>query len=414
MRLGDVGNAAAAEFGKPLDGVRVLALEQMQALPFATQLMARLGAEIVKVESPKGGDSGRTGLPAFTDAHGEKVGATFSRNNLNKRSITVDLKSPRGRELVLALAPRFDVFAQNFKAGAMARLGLGYDDVAAVHPGCVYVSISGFGTSAPSPYDGWPAYAAIVEAMCGLYDFTFADAQPPVPSPMGGLGDIGTALFAVIGVLAALRHREATGLGQHVDVAMLDAMVSMGDVVPNLWSLGVERGGARSNIILDSFRASDGWFVVQVVREHQFERLAGLVGHPEWVGDPRFATRHGWAANLDSVIRPAIEKWAASLSRVDACAALSDSGIAAGPCFQPAEVVRDPHVVAHDMLVEHPRSDGVDQPVLIPGNPIKLSRVAEGPETPLPGLGEHTDEVLSSELGLSTDDIAALRADGVL
>jgi formyl-CoA transferase len=414
MRLGEVGNAAAAGFGKPLDGVRILALEQMQALPFATQLMARLGAEVVKVESPKGGDSGRTGLPAFTDAHGQQVGATFSRNNLNKRSITVDLKSPRGRELVLALAPRFDVFAQNFKAGAMSRLGLGYDDVAAVHPGCVYVSISGFGTSAPSPYDGWPAYAAIVEAMCGLYDFTFADTQPPVPSPMGGLGDIGTALFAVIGVLAALRHREATGLGQHVDVAMLDAMVSMGDVVPNLWSLGVDRGGARSNIILDSFRACDGWFVVQVVREHQFERLAGLVGHPEWVGDSRFATRHGWAANLEAVIRPALEKWASAMTRVDACAALSDAGIAAGPCFQPAEVVRDPHVSAHDMLVEHPRADGVDQPVLIPGNPIKPSRVAQGPETPLPGLGEHTDEVLSSELGLSAGELASLHADGVV
>jgi len=195
---------------------------------------------------------------------------------------------------------------------------------------------------------------------------------------------------------------------------MLDAMVSMGDVVPNLWSLGVERGGARSNIILDSFRAADGWFVVQVVREHQFERLASLVGHDEWLSDPRFATRHGWAAHLDAVIRPAIEKWASSMTRVDACAALSDAGIAAGPCFQPAEVVRDPHVLAHDMLVEHPRHDGVDQPVLIPGNPIKMSRVAEGPETALPGLGEHTDAVLASELGLSDHELSSLHADGVI
>lgn len=414
MRLGDVANADAIPNGKPLHGVRVLALEQMQALPFGTQLLARLGAEVVKVESPTGGDSGRAGLPAFTGADGRQVGATFSRNNLNKRSVTVDLKSPRGRDLVLALAPRFDVFAQNFKAGAMTRLGLGYDDVAAVHPGCVYVSISGFGTTAPSPYDEWPAYAAIVEAMCGLYDFTFADAQPPVPSPMGGLGDIGTALFAVIGVLAALRHRDATGLGQHVDVAMLDAMVSMGDIVPNLWSLGMERGGGRSNLILDSFRAADGWFVVQVVREHQFERLATMVEHPEWLDDTRFATRHGWAEHLDTVIRPAIEKWAAAMTRLEACAAMSDAGIAAGPCFRPDEVVRDPHVTAHGMLVEHPRYDDVDQPVLIPGNPIKMSRVAEGPETPLPGLGEHTDEVLSTELGLSDAELASLRANGVI
>ena len=414
MRLGDVANPDALPFGKPLDGVRVLALEQMQALPFATQLLARLGAEVVKVESPNGGDSGRAGLPAYGDPEGRQVGATFSRNNLNKRSVTIDLKSPRGRDLVLSMAPRFDVVAQNFKSGAMARLGLGYDDVAAVHPGCIYVSVSGFGSSQPSPYDGWPAYAAIVEAMCGLYDFTFADTQPPVPSPMGALGDTATALFALVGVLAALRHRERTGLGQHVDVAMLDAMVSMGDIVPNFWSLGVGRGEHRSNIVLDSFRASDGWFVLQVVREHQFERLATIVGCPEWLSDPRFASRAGWSEHLDAVIRPAVEKWASSMTRLQACAELSDGGIAAGPCLRPEEVVTDPHVLSHDMIVEHPRFDGVDRPVLVPGNPIKLSRMAEGPETRVPWLGEHTGEVLHAELGLGDDELASLRADGVI
>lgn len=414
MRLGDVVNPDALPYGKPLDGIRILALEQMQALPFATQLLARLGADVVKVESPKGGDSGRTGLPAYGDPEGRQIGATFSRTNLNKRSVTIDLKDPRGRELVLRMAPRFDVVAQNFKAGAMTRLGLGYDDVAAVHPACIYVSVSGFGTSHPSPYDGWPAYAAIVEAMCGLYDFTFADTQPPVPSPMGALGDTATALFAVIGVLAALRHREQTGLGQHVDVAMLDTMVAMGDIVPNFWSLGVGRGQHRSNIVLDSFRASDGWFVLQVVREHQFERLATIVGEPGWLDDERFTTRAGWSAHLDGVIRPAVERWAADKTRLEACAQLSDGGIAAGPCLQPEEVVHDPHVEAHHMLVEHPRFDGVAQPVLVPGNPIKMSRVAEGPETRVPWLGEHTDDVLRAEAGLDDAELATLHADGVI
>src|SRR6188472_336551 len=138
MRLGDVANADAAGAGKPLDGVRILALEQMQALPYATQLLARLGADVVKVESPAGGDLGRSSLPAMHDPDGRQVGATFLRNNLNKRSICVDLKDPRGRDLVLALAPHFDVIAENFKAGAIARLGLGYDDIAAVHPAGIY------------------------------------------------------------------------------------------------------------------------------------------------------------------------------------------------------------------------------------------------------------------------------------
>jgi formyl-CoA transferase len=399
-------------YGKPLDGVRVLALEQMQALPFATQLMARLGADVVKIESPAGGDSGRGAQPGFPDPEGRNVGATFSRNNFNKRSVCIDLKNPRGRELVLALVPRFDVLAENFKSGALSRMGLGYDDVAAAHPGVVYVSISGFGSS-PSPYSDWPAYASVVEAMSGQYDFTFADTQPPVPSPMGALGDTASGLFATIGVLAALRHRERTGEGQHVDVAMLDAMVSMADIVPNFFSLGVGRGEHRRTGIMESFRASDGWFVVQVVREHQLERLAELVGHPAWVRDERFASRRNWPDLLESDIRPAIESWAADMTRLKACELLSGAGIAAGPCFRDSEIVVDPHVQAHNMLVELPRPDG-GRPVLVPGNPIKMSKVAEGPETRVPWLGEHTDEVLRTELGLSDDELADLRSAGAI
>src|SRR3954471_8995509 len=156
MRLGDVVNADALPNGRPLDGVRILALEQMQALPFATQLLARLGADVVKVEPPHG-DSGRGSLPAMTDPQGRNIGATFLRNNLNKRSVCIDLKQPRGRELVLQLVPKFDVVAENSKAGALKRLGLGYDDIAAVDPRCIYVSVSGFGNTVPTPYDGWPA-----------------------------------------------------------------------------------------------------------------------------------------------------------------------------------------------------------------------------------------------------------------
>jgi crotonobetainyl-CoA:carnitine CoA-transferase CaiB-like acyl-CoA transferase len=418
MNLGDVVNPEAAQWGKPLDGVRVLSLEQMQALPWATQLLTRLGAEVVKVEAPGTGDLGRTSMPAMRDPDGRPVGATFMRNNLNKRSIVIDLKNPRGRDLVLGLAPRFDVVAENFRAGAAERLGLAYADIVAVHPTVVYLAISGFGRSVPdgtpdSPYAGWPALASMVEAMSGAYEFKRPPDQAPVGSPLGGLGDIATALFAVIGVLAALRQRERTGRSQQIDVAMLDAMVAVLDVVPNFWSMGSPMGTPWPGI-LHGFRADDGWFMLQVLRPHQWPDLAHAIGRPEWADDARFATPQGWLDHLDRDIRPAIEQWATGRSKLEACAALNAAGLVAGPCATDAEVVADVHLAQRHMLIEHPRPDGVTQPVLIPGLPVKFAEVAEGPERRVPWLGEHTDEVLTSELGLDAPQLDALRADGVI
>ena len=412
MKLGDVSNADAKRYGKPLEGVRILALEQMQALPFATQLLARLGADVVKVEARGAGETGRMSQPTMRDEAGNTIGATFVRNNLNKRSITVDLKHARGRDLVLRLAPHFDVVAENFKAGAMERLGLGYDDIAAVHPACIYLSVSGFGSTAASPYRGWPALAPIVEAMSGIYEMKRPPDRPPMVGPVGALGDNAAALFATIGVLAALHHRERTGEGQYVDIAMFDSVIAMTDIVANLWSMGLT-DGSTGPLIMDGFRAADGWFVLQVIREHQFARLAEIVGHPEWTTDPRFGTRQGWVDHLETDIRPALEGWAATMTRQEACERLAGAGLAAGPCLTGAELVDDPHVAARDMLVRIPRADG-DQPVLTAGNPVKLSKVATGPETPLPGPGEHTDAVLTDVLGLSADEIAGLRADEVI
>lgn len=412
MELGDIANEVAAANGKPLDGVRVLALEQMQSLPYATQLLARLGAEVVKVEHPRGGDSGRASLPAMTDPEGRRVGATFLRNNLDKRSICVDLKHPEGRQLVLDLAPSFDVVAENFKAGTLDRLGLGWDDISAVAPRTVFLSVSGFGSTG-SPYDRWPAYAPIVEAMSGIYEFKRQGDEPPLVAPMGGLGDIGSGLFAVIGVLAALRHRDATGVGQKVDIAMLDALVAITDIVPNFWSMGL-RNGDLGPLIMHGFRAADGWFIIQVGRENHFAKLVEAIGHPEWVDDPRFAERQGWIDHLDTVLRPAIEAWSSTRTKVQACDDLAALGVAAGPCFSDEEVVHDEHVAARNMLVEVPRTDGVEQPVLVPGNPVKLSAVAEGPETRVPWLGEHTDEVLSAELGYDEKRLAHLRESGAI
>jgi crotonobetainyl-CoA:carnitine CoA-transferase CaiB-like acyl-CoA transferase len=412
MRPGEPA-AGVPDAGRPLDGVRILALEQMQSLPYATQMLARLGADVVKVEPPQGGDSGRGSLPAMTDPDGRRVGATFLRNNLGKRSVCVNLKHPRGRDLVLRLASRFDVIAENSRAGAMARLGLGYDDIAAVHPKGIYVSVSGFGNTVATPYRDWPAYASIVEAMSGIYEMKRTGDSPPAVAPVGALGDIGAALFATIGILAALRQRETTGQGQYVDVAMFDAMVAMTDIVTNFWSMGL-RGGELGPLILHGFRAKDGWFVLQVGREPAFARLVELIGRPEWAADPRFATRQGWVDHLEDLLRPAVEDWAAGLTKLEACQALGAAGLAAGPCFTDAEVVADPHVAARAMLVEVPRTDGVEQPVLVPGSPVKMSAVAESAESRPPWLGEHTAAVLSAELGLAPAEIEALRCDGVI
>lgn len=398
----------------PLAGVRVLALEQMQALPYATQLLAHLGADVVKVEQPGSGDSGRASLPAMTAPDGRQVGATFLRNNLGKRSICVNLKDPRGRQLVLDLAKHFDVVAENSKAGAMARLGLGYSDIAAVHPAAIYVSVSGFGNSVPTPYHDWPAYAPVVEAMSGIYEMKRTGDNPPTVAPVGGLGDISAALFATIGILAALRHREATGRGQYVDIAMLDAVLAVTDIVTNFWSMGL-RKGELGPLIMDGFRAKDGWFILQVGRPAQFTQLVALIGHPEWDTDPRFATRQGWVDHLEDVLRPAIEDWAAGRTKAEAAVAMSTAGLAAGPCLADEEVVADPHVAARGMLIEIERTDGVAQPVLTPGNPVRMSAVPPQPAGRRPPwLGEHTAGVLAAELGLSPEQIAGLRESKVI
>jgi crotonobetainyl-CoA:carnitine CoA-transferase CaiB-like acyl-CoA transferase len=421
MRLGDIANEGALGNGKPLDGIRVLALEQMQSLPYATMMLARLGAEVVKIENPGGGDIGRGSLPAFKDPDGRLVGATFSRNNFNKRSICVDLKNPQGRQLVLDMAPKFDVVAENFKGGTVERLGLAYDDVVAVHPTVVYLSISGFGHGTgeadsdwTSPYGHWPAYAAVAEAMSGLYDWARRANEPPDVSPLGAIGDIGSSLFGVIGVLAALRQRDHTGQAQFVDVAMFDAMTVFSDVATNFASLGQRKlPGQKVNQIIDGFEAADGWYIVQVGREPDFAKLANLIGKADWLDDERFATRAGWREHMD-VIRAGLREWSGEMTSVEVCQTLATAGIAAAPCFDPEQVMADPHTTARHMFVEMERPDGEPRPVAVPGNPVKISGMADGPDTRLPWLGEHTDEVLAGELGFDAATIERMRADGVV
>ncbi|MGI9614423.1 MAG: CaiB/BaiF CoA transferase family protein [Acidimicrobiales bacterium] len=399
---------------RPLDGVRVLAVEQMQALPFATQLLGRLGADVVKVEHPVGGDMGRGSAPSIPDADGEPMGATFLRNNLGKRSLALDLKDDAGRDLFRRLAPRFDIVAQNLKAGAMERLGLGYDDLRADHPGLVYLSVSGYGSTGLGREMERPAYASIAEAMSGLYAYKQRDGHPPRANPVGGLGDISAALFATVGVLAALRHRDVHGEGQHVDIAMVDSVVAMTDTVTNFWSMGIPREPDPAPFVIESFRAGDGWFVMQIGRRHEFVRLAEAINRPDWADDPKFEARTSWHAHLESELRPAIERWASTMTRAEVCSVLAAAGVAAGPCAAPGEVAADPVLADRAMLVAIDGPANADWPaggtVLTPGNPVKLSAVDERPDRRPPRLGEDTEHLLHDELGLDDAELADLRA----
>lgn len=400
----------------PLSGIRVLAFEQVQAMPLATLMLARLGAEVVKVELPEGGDTGRASLPFVMDRTGARMGATFLRYSAGKKSLAVDYRQPSGRDLILDLIGDFDVVCENLGPGRAAKFGLGFAEVHARAPEVVYVSISGFGADMTSPYARWPAFAGVAEAMSGIYEFYRTPHQPPVMNPMGAVGDTSAGLYGVIGVMAALMQRAHTGRGQHVDIAMMDAMVSFSDLAPNYWSLGVERDPdtpIRPPALMGGFKARDGYFVLQAVRTHQFQRLAALLGKPEWVSDPRLATPWDWAAHRDSMIRPAVEAWAADKTKHEVARLLAEAGVAAGPSLTAAELADDPHVCARRMLVEVETDPPAPRPVLAAGNPVKMSDLPERPDGVPPILGEHNAEILAAA-GLSAGAVARLKSQKVI
>lgn len=416
MHRGETARTQAAPFGRPLDGVTVLALEQMQVLPFATQMLARLGADVIKVEPPSGGESGRQSLPAITRPNGERIGATFLRNNLSKRSIAIDIHCDEGRSLIGELAKKVDIVCENLGPGRAVRLGVDYGSLAAENPRLIYLSISGFGNLDPSPYAKWPAYAAVAEAMSGMYEYARLPHQAPIVNPLGGIGDSGTGLYALVGVLAALRHRDQMGEGQYVDIAMYDAMLSLLDVAYNYASLGLVKNPdepRKMPLIMDSFQANDGWVVMQVARRHQFDRLANLLDHSEWINDPAFEGT-GWIDQFLPTVRPALEAWSKRLSMIEAARTLAEAGLAAAPCYSGSQVAEDAHVRLRNMIVEIKRDDGVEQPVYVAGNPIKMTKMVDGGDGDFPYLGEHTDEVLRELLGMDVNSLSRLHETGVL
>ena len=383
-----------------LSHLKVLDLSRILAGPWASQLLADLGAEVIKVERPGVGDDTRAwGPPYLRDEAGVDTAesAYFLCANRNKRSICVDIKTPEGQATLRRLAAQSDVVLENFKVGDVARYGLDYSSLQKDNPGLVYCSITGFGQT--GPLSSRPGYDFLVQAMGGLMSVTgAADGEPGAgPQKVGvALSDIMTGLYAAVGILAALAERERSGLGQHVDLSLLDVTAaSLANQATNYLVGGLNParlGNAHPNIVpYQSFVAADGHLIVAVGNDVQFARFVEVLGLPELARDERFASNRARVKYREQLI-PRLQRALLERGKDDWLARLESAGVPAGPINTVADVFAEPQILAREMRVRvrHP-----DNPELeLVGNPIKLSRTPVCYRSAPPRLGEHTDEVL--------------------
>jgi crotonobetainyl-CoA:carnitine CoA-transferase CaiB-like acyl-CoA transferase len=392
----------------PLAGLRVLDLSRILSGPFASMILADLGAEVVKLENPIGGDDTREWAPPY---QGDQS-AYFLSINRNKRGIAVDLKKDAGREIALRLADGADVLVENFRPGAAARLGLGYPELSARNPRLVYASISGYGQTGPDA--GLPGYDAIAQALGGVVSVTGEATGPPVRvgTPVA---DLGAAMWAAIGVLAALHARAVSGRGDWIDISLLDGQIAWLTYVAGGYFASGEvprrYGSAHPTIVpYQALRTSDGYLMVAVGNDSLWQRFAPIIGLPELAGDPRFATNPDRVVHRDELI-PLIEAALATRASAEWAAELSRAGIPAGAINTVDQALAYPQVVARDMVLtaEHPTAGSLR----MPGSPVRLSGHTATVRRPPPLLGEHTDEVLA-ELGYPAAAIESLHELGVV
>ncbi len=399
---------------KPLSGVRVLAPENFMAGPYGSQFMADLGAEIIKVEQPGIGDPFRANGPWFTGRDGRRASATFLRMNRNKKSLTLDLRKPRGREIFLSLAKISDVIWENFRPGTMDRWGVGYEAVKLVNPRIIYASISGFGQRGKytSPYIDWPAMDISGQAMSGLMHLV-AGGDPPywLGAP---ISDQFPGILASVGVIAALYQRALTGEGRHIDVSMYDASLMLNERTI-AFSLATGKAWHRrmESILVPygAYRAADGYVVLAPTRA-MWAAFCRVLGREDAINDPRLTGEVERAKNEKTLLTPMIESWTSVRPRAEIVAKMLEAGIPAAPVQNASEVLECPHVKARHMLPEY--EDPVAGMVKHVGNPIKMSGVEEETPRPSPLLGQHTEEILKGLLGLNDGEIEALRADKVV
>jgi crotonobetainyl-CoA:carnitine CoA-transferase CaiB-like acyl-CoA transferase len=404
----------------PLQGIRVLDLSRVLAGPWCTQILADLGAEVIKIERPGAGDETRQwGPPWLKDAAGRNSAesAYYLGCNRGKYSVTVDMAREEGRRILRELAAAADILVENFKTGGLAEKGLGYADLQPLNPRLIYCSITGFGQTGPRAKE--PGYDYLVQGMGGLMSITGnADGEPGAgPQRVGvAVSDLSTGIYAAVAILAALHHRSRSGLGQFIDMALLDTQVGwlanqalnylVGGKVPR------RTGAQHPNLVpYQPFRTADGYVIIAVGNDGQFQRLCEVLGRAELAADTRFRTNPDRVANRQPLVE-ALEKITPARSSGEWMRLLGEANVPCGPINTIAEVFADPQVQERGMRIELDHALGVKAPGV--GSPMKFSATPVEYRKAPPTLGEDTDHVLRALLGRTDAEIAALRAGKVI
>jgi len=392
----------------PLRGMRVLELAQIMAGPTCGMMLADMGADVVKVEKLPGGDDAR----GYREPRVNGVSAPFMMLNRNKRGIALNLKLPAGRDVLLRMVRDADVLTENFRRGTLEKLGLGYDVLAAINPGLIYCAISGYGRNGPAADKG--GFDLIAQGFAGLMSITGEPGGPPVKTG-NSVADINAGILAATGIVAAYVHKLRTGEGQLVDTSLMEAALQQ-----TYWhaaicfATGKSPGPAGSAHLLtapyQAFRTRDGWINIGGANQANWERIAEVLGHPEWRTDPRFATNSARMQNL-GVLTEAMTEVLAARGRAEWIAAFEAAGVPVGPVHDLGEALTHPQTLARGNVVEtqHPQA-GTTRAL---GCPVHFSKTPARIDRPAPLLGQHTREVLR-EHGYADAEIDALVAEGVV
>jgi crotonobetainyl-CoA:carnitine CoA-transferase CaiB-like acyl-CoA transferase len=403
-----------------LSHIRVLDLTRVLAGPWCAQTLADLGADVIKLERPGAGDDTRHWGPPYLktpEGADTREAAYYLCANRNKRSITVDIATPEGQKIVRELAATSDVVLENYKVGQLKKYGLDYESLKAVKPDLVYCSVTGFGQTGPLAERA--GYDFIVQGMGGFMSVTGErDALPGGGPQKAGvaIADLMTGMYATVAVLAALAHRDRTGEGQAIDMALLDVQVAMLANVTSNYLIGGKPpqrwGNAHQNIVpYQAFQTSDSWIIVAVGNDGQFRKFVEVGGRPELADDARFATNPERVRHRE-VLVPIIAEMVKTRTKRDWIEALEAAGVPCGPINDLAEVFDDEQVRARGMRVEVPHPSGATAPLV--RNPIRMSATPPEVRSAPPRLGEHTDAVLREVLGYDEAAIAALRGKSVI
>ena len=393
-----------------LQGVRVIDLTRILAGPYCTMMLGDLGAEVIKIEAPGRGDDTRHWGPPFTES-GEA--AYFMCVNRNKRSLTLNLKSERGLEILKDMISQGDVLVENFKAGTLSRWGLDYESLQELRPGLIYCTVTGYGYT--GPYSSRPGYDFIVQAMGGFMSINGPKEGDPHRAGVA-IADISAGMFAASAVLAALYARERTGEGQRIDMALLDSQIAVLTYAASNYFVSGEtparHGNAHPNIVpYQSFTARDGQFAFAAGNDSQWEKFCGAVDRPQWLHDERFRTNSARVQNRD-LVAAALDDLFVTRDAAHWLALCEQIGLPAGPINSIDRVFEDAQVQAREMRVTAQHSEDGDVPLL--NSPLRIPTAPTSIRRAPPTLGEHTEEVLAEMFGLDAASVAALRQEGVV